>query len=173
MREIVTSAQKATRKARRDADRRQHLKTSARPDKPVPPDTDIADPQADNLPPAKPFDQIEGVVAVDEYPIIDLSTCLPAAGALARLPADERIQRLRADRWIGYPRAVEGAEPAGSPLCVAKQATHAQPAAGWPDQQWQVDDRREVPPAPTRPAPTPTGGAHPGVGRADAVRSRP
>ncbi|HAM6072634.1 TPA: AAA family ATPase, partial [Escherichia coli] len=24
-----------------------------------------------------------------------------------RLPADERIQRLRADRWIGYPRAVE------------------------------------------------------------------
>ncbi|PCN74359.1 hypothetical protein AS578_18720 [Acinetobacter baumannii] len=42
MREIVTSAQKATRKARRDADRRQHLKTSARPDKPVPPDTDIA-----------------------------------------------------------------------------------------------------------------------------------
>ncbi|ECR4522292.1 transposase, partial [Salmonella enterica] len=23
------------------------------------PDTDIADPQADNLPPAKPFDQIE------------------------------------------------------------------------------------------------------------------
>ncbi len=59
MREIVTSAQKATRKARRDADRRQHLKTSARPDKPVPPDTDIADPQADNLPPAKPFDQIE------------------------------------------------------------------------------------------------------------------
>lgn len=33
----------------------------------------------------------------------------PAAGGqgLARLPADERIQRLRADRWIGYPRAVE------------------------------------------------------------------
>ncbi|EXG09111.1 putative bacterial TniB protein [Acinetobacter baumannii 25493_8] len=63
-----------------------------------------------------------------------------------------------------------GAEPAGSPLCVAKQATHAQPAAGWPDQQWQVDDRREVPPHPPgqlrrRP------GAHPGVGRADAVRA--
>ncbi|WP_440137100.1 TniB family NTP-binding protein [Klebsiella pneumoniae] len=31
---------------------------------------------------------------------------------------------------------------------MAKQATHAQPAAGWPDQQWQVDDRREVPPHP-------------------------
>ena len=59
MREIVTTAQKATRKARRDADRRQHLKTSEPPAKPIPPDVDMADPQADNLPPAKPFDQIE------------------------------------------------------------------------------------------------------------------
>ena len=45
---------------------------------------------------------------MDEYPIIDLSHLLPAAQGLARLPADERIQRLRADRWIGYSRAVEG-----------------------------------------------------------------
>ncbi|HIE3870575.1 TPA: transposase [Enterobacter roggenkampii] len=52
MREIVTTAQKATRKARRDADRRQHLKTSEPPAKPIPPDVDMADPQADNLPPA-------------------------------------------------------------------------------------------------------------------------
>ena len=59
MREIVTTAQKATRKARRDADRRQHLKVSVSPDKPTPPETDVADPQADNLTPAKPFDQIE------------------------------------------------------------------------------------------------------------------
>ena len=59
MREIVTTAQKATRKARRDADRRQHLKTSEPPAKPIPPDVDMTDPQADNLPPAKPFDQIE------------------------------------------------------------------------------------------------------------------
>jgi putative transposase len=59
MREIVTTAQKATRKARRDADRRQHLKASPPPDKPIPPNTDIADPQADKQPPAKPFDQIE------------------------------------------------------------------------------------------------------------------
>ena len=44
---------------------------------------------------------------MDEYPIIDLSHLLPAAQGLARLPADECIQRLRADRWIGYPRAVE------------------------------------------------------------------
>jgi putative transposase len=59
MREIVTTAQKATRKARRDADRRQHLKASARPDKPVSPEVGVDDPQAGNLPPAKPFDQIE------------------------------------------------------------------------------------------------------------------
>ena len=44
---------------------------------------------------------------MDEYPIIDLSHLLPAAQGLARLPADERVQRIRADRWIGYPRAVE------------------------------------------------------------------
>src|SRR3546814_9526343 len=47
------------------------------------------------------------VVAVEEYPIIDLSHLMPVAQGLARLPADERIHRLRADRWIGYPRAVE------------------------------------------------------------------
>lgn len=44
---------------------------------------------------------------MDEYPIIDLSHLLPAAQGLARLPVDERTQRIRADRWIGYPRAVE------------------------------------------------------------------
>ncbi|MFN4116085.1 MAG: Mu transposase C-terminal domain-containing protein [Inhella sp.] len=59
MREIVTTAQKATRKARRDADRRQHLKPSVPPVKPTPPDTGMADSQTANLPPAKPFDQIE------------------------------------------------------------------------------------------------------------------
>ena len=60
MREIVTTAQKATRKARRDADRRQHLKSTAQPVKTTPPaDTDMADPQAGSQPPAKPFDQIE------------------------------------------------------------------------------------------------------------------
>ncbi|CAM3434022.1 TniA transposase [Burkholderia gladioli] len=59
MREIVTAAQKATRKARRDTDRRQHLKASVPPNKPTPPETDVSDPQADKQPPAKPFDQIE------------------------------------------------------------------------------------------------------------------
>lgn len=59
MREIVTTAQKATRKARRDADRRQHFKVPAWADKPIPPDEDVADPQTDKLSPARPFDQIE------------------------------------------------------------------------------------------------------------------
>lgn len=45
---------------------------------------------------------------MDEYPIFDLSHLMPAAQGLAQLPAEERIQHIRADRWIGYPRAVEG-----------------------------------------------------------------
>jgi hypothetical protein len=44
---------------------------------------------------------------MDECSIVDLSHLLPAVQGLARLPANERIQRIRADRWIGYPRAVE------------------------------------------------------------------
>ncbi|WP_420240066.1 Mu transposase C-terminal domain-containing protein (plasmid) [Telmatobacter bradus] len=59
MRDIVTTAKKATRKARRDADRRKHLKASAPPDKPVPPDSGIADSQTERQSPAQPFDQIE------------------------------------------------------------------------------------------------------------------
>ncbi len=60
MREIITTAQKATRKARRDADRRQHLKATAPPVKTTPPPgADMDGQQADNQLPAKPFDQIE------------------------------------------------------------------------------------------------------------------
>ena len=35
----------------------------------------------------------------------DLSHLTPAARAAASLPDDQRIRRIRADRWIGYPRA--------------------------------------------------------------------
>lgn len=59
MRDIVATAQQTTRKARRDADRRQHLKASAPPVNLVPPKTDIAESQAEKEPPARPFDQIE------------------------------------------------------------------------------------------------------------------
>lgn len=44
---------------------------------------------------------------MDEYSATDLCHLLPVAQKLARLPANERIQRIRADRWIGYPRAVD------------------------------------------------------------------
>ncbi len=44
---------------------------------------------------------------MDEFPVINLSHLMPAAQGLARLSAAERIQRIRADCWIGYPRAVE------------------------------------------------------------------
>jgi putative transposase len=59
MRDIVTTAQKTTRKARRDADRRQHLKSSEPSVKSVPPESNFDDAQSDNQQPAKPFDQIE------------------------------------------------------------------------------------------------------------------
>lgn len=55
MREIVTTAHKA----RRDADRRQHLRASAPPDKLLPPATDSTDPMVESISPVKPFDQIE------------------------------------------------------------------------------------------------------------------
>jgi len=44
---------------------------------------------------------------MDEYSLVDLSHLLPAAQGLARLPDEERIRHIRADRWIGYPHAVE------------------------------------------------------------------
>jgi len=44
---------------------------------------------------------------VNEYPSVDLSHLLPTAQGMALLPTSERIQRIRADRWIGYPRAIE------------------------------------------------------------------
>jgi hypothetical protein len=47
------------------------------------------------------------VVSIDDYPPPDLSHLQPWAQAMARLPAEERIRRIRADRWIGYPRAVQ------------------------------------------------------------------
>jgi hypothetical protein len=37
---------------------------------------------------------------------LDLSHLIPAARKIAMLPANERVQRIRADRWIGYPKAV-------------------------------------------------------------------
>ncbi|MET3176522.1 UNVERIFIED_ORG: hypothetical protein ABIB52_004397 [Arthrobacter sp. UYCu721] len=47
------------------------------------------------------------MVSIDDYPPPDLSHLQPWAQAMARLPAEERIRHIRADRWIGYPRAVQ------------------------------------------------------------------
>jgi hypothetical protein len=41
---------------------------------------------------------------------LDLSHLLPSVQVQARLPADERIRHVRADRWIGYPRALSALE---------------------------------------------------------------
>lgn len=43
---------------------------------------------------------------MENYPVMDLSHLLPAARKIALLPDPERIQRIRSDRWIGYPRAI-------------------------------------------------------------------
>lgn len=47
---------------------------------------------------------------MEEYPSLDLGHLHPGAQVTARLPAAERVQRIRADRWIGYPQAVEALE---------------------------------------------------------------
>lgn len=40
----------------------------------------------------------------------DLSHLHPSARSIARLPSDERLRHVRADRWIGYSRATEALE---------------------------------------------------------------
>ena len=40
----------------------------------------------------------------------DLTHLHPSAQPIARLPADERLRHVRADRWIGYSRASEALE---------------------------------------------------------------
>lgn len=62
------------------------------------------------------------MVTVKEYQPLDLSHLHPSAQATARLPAVERVGRIRADRWIGYPKAVEA---------VARLET----LLGWPQKQ--------------------------------------
>lgn len=61
-------------------------------------------------------------MTVSDYVAPDLSHLLPIVRETARLPAGERVELIRADRWIGYPRAVE---------TVARLET----LLGWPDKQ--------------------------------------
>ena len=56
----------------------------------------------------------------------DLSHLHPTVRGSARLPAGERVELIRADRWIGYPKAVE---------TVAR----LEALLGWPDKQRMPD----------------------------------
>jgi TniB protein len=47
------------------------------------------------------------VVQVELDAAVDLSHLHEAARKVARLPANERLRHVRADRWISYPRAVD------------------------------------------------------------------
>jgi len=58
MRDIVDTAQRSTRKARRDAQRRRHLKSPTPPSSLTPP-VNTPDPQSESQLLATPFDQIE------------------------------------------------------------------------------------------------------------------
>jgi len=43
----------------------------------------------------------------DDFSLCDLSHLTLSAQKIALLPNNERIQRIRSDRWIGYPRALD------------------------------------------------------------------
>ncbi|WP_455550541.1 TniB family NTP-binding protein [Arthrobacter ulcerisalmonis] len=62
------------------------------------------------------------MVTLPEYEAAELSHLHPSVRDTARLPANERVELIRADRWIGYPRAVEAVARLESLLC-------------WPDKQ--------------------------------------
>ena len=47
---------------------------------------------------------------MSEDAFLDLSHLIPLAQKIAMLPSSERIQRIRADRWIGYPKAIAAIE---------------------------------------------------------------
>ena len=47
---------------------------------------------------------------MSEDTFFDLSHLIPSMQKIAMLPLDERIQVIRADRWIGYPKAIAAIE---------------------------------------------------------------
>ena len=89
-RALVDEAARATKATRRDAARRAHLA--------APRTIDVTPSRSpgDDAPLALPYFEVE------EW---DFGHLFPASRALAALSVDERIRRIRADRWISYPRA--------------------------------------------------------------------
>lgn len=62
---------------------------------------------------AAPLDRVQidhTPVDLIEEPALDLSHLLPSVQAQARLPTQERMRHVRAERWIGYPRALAALE---------------------------------------------------------------
>ncbi|HDV5691868.1 TPA: TniB family NTP-binding protein [Legionella pneumophila] len=47
---------------------------------------------------------------MDDDVLVDLSHLIPSMQKIAMLPSIERVQRIRADRWIGYPKAIAAIE---------------------------------------------------------------
>ena len=47
---------------------------------------------------------------MDNSPRLDLSHLHPVSRKLAKLPPEDRLHRIRADRWIGYPKALDAVE---------------------------------------------------------------
>jgi len=47
---------------------------------------------------------------MSEDAFLDLSHLIPSMQKIAMLPSIERIQRIRSDRWIGYPKAISAIE---------------------------------------------------------------
>lgn len=71
---------------------------------------------------------------VAEAPALD--HLLPAVRQAALLPAAERIQRVRAERWIGYSKAHEALDKLEQLFTHPPPATHAESAPAWIHQQW-------------------------------------
>jgi hypothetical protein len=58
-------------------------------------------------PDVKPDIAPEFEIELEPGPVEDLSHLHESARLVARLPAAERLARVRADRWIGYTRATQ------------------------------------------------------------------
>lgn len=90
---------------------------------------------------------------MDDFPAIDPSHLLPGTLGLASLPAAERIQRIRADRWIGYPRAVEALNRLETLFAWPSKQRMPNLLLVGPTNNGKVDDYREMPPVPCRTEP--------------------
>jgi hypothetical protein len=64
--------------------------------------------------------------------------------ALADLPDDERIQWIRADRWISHPPAEIALDPMEGPAFISAAQSYALPPRARPHWHGKDDDAEEV-----------------------------